>query len=175
MPSHFQAGYAFRGNRRKYAEDESAVHDSLRVFGHPEMQTVAGAGADTSINLEQDVRDAKKAAKKRAKAGIFVSDGNVLDAAVRINANAPHDALTELEGGDDDMLDEGEVSLLAAPVLIRDEEGEAKTADDGDKKEKRPKAKSDHTRVPILKKTGKKVVKRGGGFAKAKRTHNKKK
>mmetsp|Transcript_74270 Transcript_74270/g.194792 ORF Transcript_74270/g.194792 Transcript_74270/m.194792 type:complete len:302 (-) Transcript_74270:82-987(-) len=38
-------GYAFRGNRRKYDEEQQKMMDDLAKNSHPEMETMAGGGA----------------------------------------------------------------------------------------------------------------------------------
>jgi len=158
------AGYAFRGNRRKYDAEEQANHESLRIHGHPEEKIVAGKGAAPGVNVEDDVRAARKAIKKRLAAGNIVEvgdDGKVLKTKKKTNSG-------EEDADGDAAMDEDVAEVDdAASSKTRDTEdgvviiGDSKNLAEGDTK-----------RIPIVKNHSgnKKVAKSRGEVSKKMRS-----
>lgn len=145
------AGYAFRGNRRKYDESEMENHNKLILHGHPEQEIIAGKGAKTAEGVKgkyekvkEDVKSKISWEKKRNRIGIVdASDSNIMNTQNKINDINITEG--DVRMGDDD--DDDDEAVENAFELRMENVAEADTK-----------------RKPVLVKTGKNLSKRGASL-----------
>lgn len=122
------AGYAFRGNRRKYEGEQKEFMENLKKSSHPKMEVLAGGGAILAkdgrrVSLHEAEILATAAAGRTDAAA---SAASAVAAAVREAANA-------------------------APPAAAEPESDAEMEGNGDVEH--PKGEADHTRRPVVKDT----------------------
>jgi len=146
------AGYAFRGNRRKYAGEQAEFMKDLAKTSHPKMEVLAGGGmvmatTGQKVSCEEAARLATLHTNPQALAMAPVSAASAVEAAVA-DEEVPQASETEKEP--DDHADHSR-----RPVL-KDDRRQKRTA------EHRPRA-NKATQKKSLKKKAKN--KAGGGAA----------
>jgi hypothetical protein len=135
------AGYAFRGNRRKYTGEQAAFMEQLARTAHPEMEVLAGGGAV----LAKDGR--RVSSQEAAIIATVSSDPQVAAklAPVASAADAVQAAVAEEAGASaaaDVSMDSTTAAAPQAPATEANKEEETQSA---------PTNETDHTRVPVLK------------------------
>jgi len=128
------AGYAFRGNRRKYTGEQAAFMEQLAKTAHPKMEVLAGGGAVCA-------KDGRRVSKKEAAILATVSSDPQVAAKLAPAASAAdavQAALAE-EAGASAAVDATMDSSTAAAPQATAVEVPAPTNE------------ADHTRVPVLK------------------------
>lgn len=120
------AGYAFRGNRRKYDAEQTAYMKNLAMNSHPEMEVMAGGGA---ILAKTGQRITNHEAEIIATRAVRPEAAAMAEAGVSRASSAVAAAVAE-EGGD----------AMDVPAPDSDEELPGR-------------AEADHTRRPVVKDT----------------------
>mmetsp|Transcript_68636 Transcript_68636/g.128032 ORF Transcript_68636/g.128032 Transcript_68636/m.128032 type:complete len:238 (-) Transcript_68636:20-733(-) len=136
------AGYAFRGNRRKYTDpSEVALMQDIAKNSHPEMEVLAGGGAVLAttgqrVSKQEAALLATQAERPEAAAVAMMNQAKEAaaatpEASMPLASQAPGamDVEVKVSGGDDDASDEGQ-----------DDAPEPENA-------------VDHTRRPVVKET----------------------
>jgi len=140
------AGYAYRGNRRKYDAEQAAMLEQLARTSHPKIEVIAGGGAILARDgrrvtmLEAEIMaTAVLRPEAAALAASAPSTGSAVEAAVAAEASA---AVAQAASGDVEMA-QAEVAPAAAGE-------EAATAADAEEPPA-PTNAADHSRPPVLK------------------------
>jgi len=151
------AGYAFRGNRRKYAGEQAEFMKELAKTSHPKMEVLAGGGmvmatSGQKVSCEEAARLATLHANPQALAMAPVSASSAVEAAVAADEGVDEEVpqAREVEQEPDDHADHSR-----RPVL-KDDRRAKRTA------EHRPRA-NKATQKKSLKKKAKNRA--GGGDA----------
>jgi len=131
------AGYAFRGNRRKYSGEQKAFMEQIAKTAHPEMEVLAGGGAILA-------KDGRRVSTKEAAILATVSSDPQVTAKLAPVPSAA-DAVQAAVAEEARASVATDVSMAAAPQATATEaskEGENQPT---------PTNQTDHTRVPVLK------------------------
>mmetsp|Transcript_109164 Transcript_109164/g.319525 ORF Transcript_109164/g.319525 Transcript_109164/m.319525 type:complete len:336 (-) Transcript_109164:126-1133(-) len=148
------AGYAFRGNRRKYDGEQADYMANLAKTSHPEMEVLAGGGAVLSqsgkrVSMREAEILATSATNPEAAAAAVAtpaSAASAVAAATEAGAGA---------GGDVEMAPasrEASAAVAAADAAAGPAAAPAEEEED-EKEEEEPENEADHSRVPVLKDT----------------------
>jgi len=129
------AGFAFRGNRRKYEGEQAEMMANLAKTSHPEMEVLAGGGAVLATTGQRvAVKEAELVAtrvNRPAAAAVAASPPSASSAVAAATAEAP---APEAAAPGDAEMDDDEASNAGPEPAGPEPDGQA-----------------DHTRRPVLK------------------------